>query len=292
MFIDKPTVPTQLEVVLDLLHAIRQKSAPADSIKRLLQPKGLPDLTATSKQAALQLNAARELKLTAEDEEGHIRLAYAVREGKPSAKDAIVSAVDRLVLASADIEPWFGRLYGYVISRVNDEIPSDSSGQKDLCTEFNNALLGHIERVNPLNDTKLPHYLRWYSYAGMGWRNPNNSFVPDPTGRLRRALPRIFGNTPRLDAASFMSALAQACPELDGGALFMDVSGGQYRPSDRECTRALAAALRNLHDEGVIQLDCPQDNQGWSLVRGGTVRDQKTLHSDRFDRVALHLPVP
>jgi hypothetical protein len=287
VFIDNPTVPTQLEVVLDLLHAIRQKNAPADSVKSLLQPKGLPELTASSNQAALQLNAARELKLMAQDEEGHLRLTYSIRDGKPSAKEAIINAVDRIVLASADVEPWFGRLYGYVISQANDEIPSESPARKDLCTQFNNALPGHIERANQLNDTKLPHYLRWYSYAGMGWRDPSKSFVPDPTERVRRALPKVFDGAQRLDAAPFMSSLALACPELDGGALFMDTATDHYNPADRVCTRALAVALRNLHDEGDIQLDCPKDSQGWSLERGGTVRNQETLHSDRFDRVVL-----
>ena len=287
MFIDNPTVPTQLEVVLDLLHSIRQKSAPADSIRTLLQPKGLPDLTAFSNQAALQLNAARELKLIAQDNEGHLRLTYSIREGKPSAKEAIISAVDHLVLASAEVEPWFGRLYGYVISRDFGEIPSDSSARKDLCTQFNNALPRGVERVNQLNDTKLPHYLRWYCYAGMGWRDPSKCFVPDPTERVRRALPAIFDGARQIDAATFMSSLGQACPELDGGALFMDTAKDHFNMADRVCTRALAVVLRNLHDEGAIQLDCPKDSHGWSLERGGIVRDQQNLQSDRFDRVEL-----
>ena len=285
VFIDNPTVPTQLEVLLDLLHAIRQKNAPADSIKTLLQPKGLPDLTESSKQAAHQLNAARELKLVAEDEQGNLRLTYPIREGKPSAKDSIIRAVDRHVLAAADVEPWFGRLYGYVISLTNYEFPSEAPARKDLCTDFNSALAAHIERGNPLNDTKLPQYLRWYLYAGMGWRDPYKRFVLDPTERVRRALTVIFDDAQQLDAAAFMSSLAQACPELDGGALFMDTAIDLNNTGDRVCTRALAITLRNLHDEGVIQLSCPKDNAGWSLERGGKAKDH--LQSDRFDRVEL-----
>ena len=287
VFIDNPTVPTQLEVLLDLLHSMRQKNTPADSIKTMLQPKGLPDLTESSKQAAHQLNAARELKLVTEDEEGNLRLTYPIRDGKPSAKESIIRAVDRRVLASADVEPWFGRLYGYVISLTNYEFPSETPVRKDLCTDFNGALADHIERGNPLNDTKLPHYLRWYLYAGMGWRDPSNRFILDPTERVRRALPDIFDGERRLEASSFMSSLAQACPELDGGALFMDTIIDQHNMSDRICTRALAITLRNLHDEGVIQLSRPKDNLGWSLERGGINIDRQHLLSDRFDHVEL-----
>ena len=84
-----------------------------------------------------------------------------------------------------------------------------------------------------------------------------------------------------------MSSLGQTCPELDGGALFMDTATDHFNMADRVCTRALAVALRNLHDEGLIQLDCPKDSQGWSVERGGIVRDLKSLQSDRFDRVEL-----
>jgi hypothetical protein len=84
-----------------------------------------------------------------------------------------------------------------------------------------------------------------------------------------------------------MSSLSAACPELDAGALFSEVAGSAFNKADRVCTSALAAALRNLHDEGVIQLECPADSQGWSLERAGSERDNATLKSDRFDRV-LH----
>lgn len=289
VFIDNPAVPTQLETVLDLLYELRQKAATSETVKAILQPKGLPDLNTNNKQTTYHLHAARELQLVTQDPDGNLRLAYSIREGKPTAKEAIVQAVDRHVLSSVNVEPWFGRLYGYVIAR-EEVIPGDTNARKNLCTEFNNALPSSIERNNPLNSDKLsPHYLRWYAYAGMGWRDPADRFILDPTERLRRALPSVFNGDQRLEAAAFMSSLAQVCPELDGGAMFKDVCTERYNPADRVCTSALAMALRNLHDEGCIQLDCPQDSQGWSLERGGSVRNNESLQSDRFDRVTLRL---
>jgi len=286
MFIDNPTVPIQLEVVLDVLHAVRNNAASANSIERLLQPEGLPDLTSSSKQAALHLSAARELELIAQDSEGSYRLVAAVREGKPTSKQMIVEAFDRLVLSGAEIEPWFARMYAFVIARSRN-IPESRGARDDLCSEFNAALPSHIDRANVANSTKLPHYLRWYCYVGLGWRDPAGSFVPDPTVRLRRSLGKIFGPSRLMDAADFMSSLSTTCPELDTGALFNEAAGSAFNKADRVCTTALAAALRNLHDEGVIQLDCPEDSQGWSLERSGSERDNAGLKSDRFDRVVL-----
>lgn len=286
MFIDNPTVPIQLEVVLDVIHAVRSKTASADSIERLLQPKGLPDLTSSSKQAAQHLSAARELALITQDGEGNYRLAKTVREGRPTANQMILEAFDQLVLSDVKIEPWFGRIYAFVVARSR-VIPGARAARDDLCTEFNDALPPHIDKANPANSTKLSHYLRWYSYVGLGWHDPVGTFVPDPTVRLRRSLAKIFASSKRLDAADFMSSLSAACPELDAGALFSEVAGSAFNKADRVCTSALAVALRNLHDEGVIQLDCPADSQGWSLERGGSERDNATLKSDRFDRVLL-----
>jgi hypothetical protein len=286
MFIDNPTVPIQLEVVLDVIHAVRSKTASADSIQRLLQPNGLPDLTSSSKQAGQHLSAARELALITKDEEGNYRLARTVREGRPTANQMILEAFDQLVLSDVKIEPWFGRLYAFVIAR-SKVIPEGRSARDDLCSEFNDALPPYIDKANPANSTKLSHYLRWYCYVGLGWLDPARSFVPDPTIRLRRSLARIFGTSNRLDAADFMSSLSAACPELDAGALFSEVAGSAFNKADRVCTSALAIALRNLHGEGVIQLDCPADSQGWSLERGGSEFDNATLRSHRFDRVLL-----
>jgi hypothetical protein len=289
VFIDNPSVPIQLETLLDVLYELRQKTATSETVKSLLQPKGLPDVSSGSAHAANQLSAAKELQLVKQEEGGDFRLAYSIRDGKPSAKEAILEAFDRRVLSSPDVEPWFGRLYSYVIAR-NGFIPEEKNERDNLCSEFNNALPAEIERKNQLNSTKLSHYLRWYSYTGMGWYDPSKRFILDPTLRLIRALPILFNGSERLDSAPFMSSLAQICPELDGGALFRDMSSDIYNPTNRLCTHALAIALRNLHDDEIIQLDCPKDSQGWSLENGGTVLNQATLQSDRFDRVTLVSP--
>jgi len=284
VFIDKPTVPIQLETLLDVLFEMRQKSANSETIKSLLQPKGLPDVPTNRSQATNQLTGAKELELTKIEESGDIRLSYMVRDGRPTAKEAILLAFDRKVLGSSDLEPWFGRLYAYVTAREG-AIPSDGVSRDILCTEFNNSLPIDIERGNQLNSTKLGHYLRWYSYVGLGWYDPSKRFILDPTERLRRSLPSIFDGASRLDAAVFMTSLARVCPELDGGSLFRDVTSSHYDSTDRVCTQALSMALLNLHDDGYVELNRSHDGDGWGLEKGGAV--DNGLQSHRFNSVAI-----
>lgn len=284
MFIDNPTVPIQLETLLDVLFEMRLKSANSETIKSLLQPKGLPDVPTNRLQATNQLNGAKELELINMEEGGDIRLSYVIRDGKPTPKEAILEAFERRVLGSPDVEPWFGRLYSYVIAREG-AIPSEGVARQILSTEFNNSLPTDIERGNQLNSTKLGQYLRWYSYVGLGWYDPSKRFILDPTERLRRSLPSIFNGASSLDAALFMTSLARTCPELDGGSLFKEVTSSNYDSLDRVCTKSLAMALLNLHDDGHVELSRPVDSEGWSLEKGGAVSNN--LQSHRFYRVAL-----
>ncbi len=79
MFIHKPTTPSRLEVLLEVLHLMRDRKADRDTVTRLLQPEGLPALGEKSAQAEAHIFAAEELSLIRKDDHGNIRLSYRVR---------------------------------------------------------------------------------------------------------------------------------------------------------------------------------------------------------------------
>jgi len=287
MFTDSPTIPTQLEVLLDVVHAMRQRRASPETLQQLIQPKGLPDLTAKSAQLSNHLSAARELELVKIDNNNNdVRLSYAVY-GEHQPKDAIVHAFDRIALADDRVERWAGRFYAYLIMQENDTIQTDEA--KALADRFMADLPSTIERGNPMNDTKYRYLERWYVYVGLGWNDPAGAFTPDPTERLRRALPTVWGRDRMLDADQFLERVGQACPELDGGSLFDEVNVGVYSPSARRCTQALATALRRLHDEGNIRLHCPADSKGWGLEKAGSspVAGESSNRFNSVERLAL-----
>ena len=267
MFTDNPTIPIQLETLLDVLHTMKGRKATRDAIIQLLQPRGLPDVTTGSKQAANHLHAASELGLISAGEDGSLRLTYR-QTSQHDAKSAILAAFDQVALGSAKVEFWAGRFYGFLIGREEASIATDLAVAARLTAEFMDGLAPHIDRGNPMNPDKFRALMRWYPYVGLGWMDPAGAFAPDPTVRLARALPSIWQGERSLDADVFMARLAKACPELDGGTLFLEGRGGRSLEG-RVCTQALATALRSLHASGSIRLHCPADSQGWRLERAG-----------------------
>ena len=273
MFTDNPTIPAQLEVLLDVVHKMHDRKANMEALKKIIQPKGLPGVSENSRHLELHISAALELGLLKQDENENYRVVTKPK-GNKNSKSLVLDAFDRFVLSETKTEKWCARFYSYLIVQDRDVGPNNSKDQELFSKAFMENLPITIERDNPMNSTKYSALIRWYCYSGMGWINPAGSFIPDPTLRLRRALPTIWGAEKKLDADLFMSRLAKICPELDGGGIFQEITSAYYNSSEKKCTRALAIALWNLHDLKEIRLHCPNDNPGWLLDLGGEGRVQ------------------
>ena len=285
MFTHNPITPTRLEVFIELVWEMRQRKLDRDAIKKLLQPRGLPGLSLTSKQAFDVLNAIKELDLVVEDNEGSYRPNWKSRKVF-HAKSILLTAIDEKVLSSTTVEPWFARFFSYIITKENDVAPSGSEWENKWSISFNNDLYGGPPSDNPFNTTKYIGLRRWLRYAGLGWHDANDSFIPNPYERVQRQLADIFERKNKLSSDEFMNKLALQCPELDGGVIFKEVNKDINMA--RVCTRALATALRDLHDDGVIKLNCPKDSRGWDLSRAGTIYNPlEDLYGDKFDYIEL-----
>lgn len=285
MFTDNPTIPAQLETLLDVVELMKEKVLDKDSLRSLIQPKGLPGISETSKQVFSHISAAQDLQLILYDENQNIRPNYPVTK-KISSRERIIAAFDKIALGNADTEFWAGRFYAYILIGNPDWIDSGTDSQGRWIANFNDSLPENISKNNPMNQSKYQPLIRWYVYAGMGWIDPAEAFVPDPTIRITRALPEIFQKNNKLDHDDFMSRLALLCPELDGGNLFNEIAVSKYSISDRKCTRAVAIALRNLHDKKILKISCPSDSLGWSLSLSGDSPLSGEV-SNRFDSIEL-----
>jgi hypothetical protein len=285
MFTDMPVTPARLEVFVDLAWEMRNRKFDRSAIRLLLQPQGLPGLTTASRQALDVLKCAEELELVSEESDGNFRPGWNVRKTL-SAREIVLKALDEKVLSSSAIEPWFAKFYAFLIAQDDDVARSGNDAGQQWANEFNQKVFGGAPSENPFNSTKYTGLRRWLRYSGLGWHDSEDGFVPCPYERVRRKLFDVFKKKRRLSSDEFMGQLAGYCPELDGGEIFLSVI--RNRNVDRICTRALATALRDLHDDGVIRLDCPADSRGWRLDLAGVVRNpSQGLHSDIFDFVEL-----
>jgi hypothetical protein len=261
MFTDNPVTPVRLEILIGLLREI-PRGLPRQEVYSLLQPEPLNPATGSGSPAAGTVKGAIELEL-AEDNKNILSLTPACRRHAVS-RVAILQAFDFRVLANAEVERYFALFYAYYLGLGKKTYEYRSYNNEQWADDFNQVVFGAAPQENRFNGTKLTGLHRWFNYVGLGWYDPNGNFQANPYNRLQRSLPAIFGKKPQLEIETFMSKLAEVCPELDGGSLFIHANP-DWNAEDRRCTLGLSHALIELHLDGIIRLSCPADSNGWDI---------------------------
>lgn len=261
MFTDNPVTPVRLEILIGLLREV-SRGLPRKEIYRLLQPEPLNPDTSGSSPAAATVKAALELEL-AEEQGGQLSLKPACRKGR-DVRMAILRAFDLRVLAAAEVEKYFALFYAYYLGLGKKAYDYRTNNKEQWAEQFNKAVFGDTPQENRFNGTKLTGLHRWFSYVGLGWFDPLLEFQANPYERMQRSLPDLFGRQKKLEIDDFMSKLAEECPELDGGSLFV-LANPDWSAEDRRCTLGLSHALIELHLDKIIRLSCPADSSGWDI---------------------------
>ena len=111
------------------------------------------------------------------------------------------------------------------------------------------------------NKTRYPRWRDWIAFLGLGIDLPiprGQSFYPNATVRIDReldALRHSFGTGEEIPAETFLYALTQRMPYLDGGRLFLEAAERiGWSPPIRQLSIVLSSALRELDDEGALEL--------------------------------------
>ena len=272
MFTDNPVTPVRLEILIDTLRD-HPRGLSREEVQRMLQPGPLASELKAGSPSTVTLKAAKELGLLDDTKDSEdITISHACRKNK-NTRAAILGAFDEKVLSGKDVEPYFALYYAYYLG-LGTLIYEKSNYNKDQwADEFNHVVFGVTPQPNRFNDPKLTGWERWIAYIGLGWFDPAGNFQANPYERLARALPRVFGPSRKLGADDFMKNLAGVCPELDGGALFIEANP-RWNPSEKRCSLGLSHALIELHLDAVIRLDCPADSSGWNLGEAEPPRDE------------------
>jgi hypothetical protein len=272
-----PATPVRLEVLLDVLakYSIGLKR---EVIYELLQPSPLSG--GSQGTAKDTLSAALQLGLV-EEKQSVIKLSNDYNR-KKSAKENILKFADQMVLSSLKVEKYLALYYAYYLGLDKQVYNRSASSREDWANYFNKDVFNNEPQVNPFNKDKHTGLDRWLSYLGLGWYDPSEQFQANPYGRLLRALPSIFGDKLKLLGDQFMVQLAQVCPELDAGEIFLQANKYRsYKPEDKQCSLGLSHALVDLHEDKIIRLDCPVDSRGWNIALAQPSRDD-TIRTDRI----------
>jgi hypothetical protein len=270
MFTHDPVTPVRLQILINLLRECPRGLVRKEAY-RLLQPEPLNADLGSGSPAVVTVRAAIELGIV-EDNEGVLSLTPACRKLKDS-RETILRAFDARVLSSADVEKYFALFYSYYLGLGKEVYGRRAFNNEQWADCFNKAVFADVPQENRFNGTKLTGLHRWFNFVGLGWYDPNRDFQANPYERLERALPQIFGPQKKLECDVFTSKLAEACPELDGGAIFRQANP-QWDGAGKQCTLGLSCALIELHLDGVIRLSCPADSTGWIIGDAEPPRDE------------------
>jgi hypothetical protein len=260
MFTDDLVTPRRLEIILDVLRGFPKREWKKELLYQLVQPDGLPEKTGQRQQAKATIAAADELGLIEEGTGGVVRLKGKTQR---STRELVLEAIDREVLATTQIEPWFAPFYSYLLWL--GEKAAKGLSRDAWAAAFNRDVLNDRPAKNQFNGTKYSGLLRWFSYAGLGWTDSLGIFQPNPYGRVARGLPVVFDGDARLTSDDFMSRIGAACPELDGGTIFRQTNTN-WTPDARLCSLGLSHALVDLHLDKVLVLAGTVDSRGWSVA--------------------------
>jgi len=280
MFTDSPVTPCRLEILIDVLRDFSRREWNKSDLTSVLQPKGLADVTPNSDQAKQTVAAAKELGIFTESADG-MRLTVGTKGH--STRDSLLLLLDEKVASRIEIEPYYAPFYSYLLHKEKDE--SRPINGDDWAIHFNRECTRFARSDNPFNKTKYTGLHRWYDYSGHGWFDMEEVFQPNPYGRVKRSLPRIFETTGMLSADEFFARLSLLCPELDGGKIFLDAAPPLYDPSLKQLSSGLSHALVDLHEDRIIRLHCTADSRGWSVEAAQPPIDAEFMRSSRIDHV-------
>jgi hypothetical protein len=130
--------------------------------------------------------------------------------------------------------------------------------RKAFADRANQALIGEDEDGRPMNDVKVVPWRRWLLFLGLGIPLPLYSApdFPSPAPRILQELQRAgLDDGADRSARDFLDILAERMPYLDGGTLFAQACDRiGHVPRPHLLSPLLSAALRDLHDEGIVVL--------------------------------------
>jgi hypothetical protein len=158
-----------------------------------------------------------------------------------------------------------------------------------LSEAINTALMTENSKEpedNRFNSTKMPYWREWISFLGLGIETPSTQqqvFYPYITERLNREINELsskFGFDVEIEASDFLRELRKRMPYIDEGTHFkLAAKRIGFNPAPRELSIVFSTALRELQDDGVIDLKMYGDARDAFILSGDPTHKQKSFRT-------------
>jgi hypothetical protein len=256
--------PERVRSLLRLLDALGGRAS-RDEVDTWMMPGSFRDTEKSLSQVNQTVGCARSLGLVEDDGDALVLSVDPV----PSDMQVFLDLVHaRLCDPQNEADNVLFRAYACVVLETARTGNTDWLAKPKTITEIApsiNRILAHGESDQRVfNTTKAPPWRVWMVALGLAVEGGNALpyLFPQPAERLTRELPAIadaHGRGVEIPAATFMAEVARRMPYLDGGqvyarvaAQFVEVHRWQSRAG--RVTNVVSEALRDLHDEGTIEL--------------------------------------
>jgi hypothetical protein len=254
--------PARVYGLVRLLHEAAE-ALPTDTIAGWLVPRNIigRDEVVRPKEALEQtISAARSLRLISENSPVSPTVPV------PDAIEGFADVAHRQLCAlpNDDANIVVLKVYAWFVIRA-DQDPGSlyRPGREALAAEIDGAFpRSEGEAARTFNSTKFAPWARWVSFLGLGSELPNAPFFPYPAERVLRelrAIAAVDGFDTDLDFRDVRNQLSRRMSYLDGGEIFGEMSQ-RLGLRTRTLSRVLSSVLRDLHQEGQIQLTALGDS--------------------------------
>jgi len=254
--------PARVYGLVRLLHEAGE-ALPTDTIAGWLVPRNIigRDEVVRPKEALEQtISAARSLRLISDNS----RVSPTVPV--PDAIEGFADVAHRQLCAlpNDDANIVVLKVYAWFVIRA-DQDPGSlyRPGREALAAEIDGAFpRSEGEEARTFNSTKFAPWARWVSFLGLGSELPNAPFFPYPAERVLRelrAIAAVDGFDTDLEFRDVRNQLSKRMSYLDGGEIFGEMSQ-RLGLRTRTLSRVLSNVLRDLHQEGQIQLTALGDS--------------------------------
>ncbi|WOJ88376.1 hypothetical protein RZS28_11050 [Methylocapsa polymorpha] len=160
-----------------------------------------------------------------------------------SAKDAVVLETYAWLIARSERMGSMSWIYELTAESFADQAAAGLIGDDD-------------DGGKKMNKEKVVAWRRWLVFLGLATAMPAPMPAnPSPAARIHRELQRASAQGSMQSADEFLGLLSERMPYLDRGRLYLQACERLSQPSSpRRLSPVLSAALRELQDEGALDL--------------------------------------
>jgi len=146
--------------------------------------------------------------------------------------------------------------------RENAESWINAGSIVNMCDLAKMDLWPEEEGRGRFNDTKWQPWVRWITFLGLAEAFQNARLHVTLYERLSRIISEVgeeLGKGKAIPARTFLAAIAARMPYIDGGTIYASVAARLALGSPGHLSPTLSDALRELHVDGEISIDSPND---------------------------------